>query len=197
MEWADENQLLPLLKRELGLGERLLWAGQPDARPVFYKSFAIWLFAVPWTAFAVFWEFMALGGWLSDAAPRDAATLGAGIVMPIFGLPFVLIGIGMLSAPWLAARSMRRTIYGVSDRRLVSVSKGWSLKVRSAEIGKTGPITRAERANGCGSLVIETHSRIDSDGDRITDKFEFVEVEEVAKLEALIRRQIESLQLQG
>ena len=53
--------LVLALERELEPGERVLWSGKQLAR-VNPAGFAIWLFAVPWTAFALFWMAMAAAG---------------------------------------------------------------------------------------------------------------------------------------
>ena len=83
-------------------GEAIRWVGRPSARRVFTRSLAIWLFAIPWTAFSIGWEWAALGGWLSGKpSPSSAHTL-FGIVFPLFGLPFVLVGLGMMATPFLA-----------------------------------------------------------------------------------------------
>jgi len=46
-------ELESILRRELLPAERLLWSGRPDPARL-RAAFAIWLFAVPWTAFALF-----------------------------------------------------------------------------------------------------------------------------------------------
>lgn len=192
MEAPGTNPLLAQMKRELRIGERLLWAGQPDPAPLFRKSFAIYLFAIPWTAFSLFWEIMALSGWLSGRPPTGIVELGAGIIMPIFGLPFVMIGLGMLSVPLWVMRGARQTLYGITESRAVALTAGRRLKVRSVDGKSMGPVTRTEGKNGRGTLSIETGSHRDSDGDRVTDKFDFNEIEDVARVEELIRRLKES-----
>ena len=49
------------LKRELRSGERVIWKGHQLAR-ISAKAFGIYLFAIPWTAFALFWTMMASWG---------------------------------------------------------------------------------------------------------------------------------------
>ena len=66
------------LERELHGNERVLWSGKQLAR-VSWGGLAIWLFAVPWTAFAVFWTVMAKPGTArvscgSTSAARATAT---------------------------------------------------------------------------------------------------------------------------
>ena len=50
------------------------------------KPFAFYLFAVPWTAFSLSWETIAVRMAFTGAPPL------VGIIMTLFGLPFVVIG---------------------------------------------------------------------------------------------------------
>ena len=99
-----EPELDAILRRELMTGERIVWSGQPNPRKL-YAAFAIWLFAIPWTAFAIwgfaipwtafalFWEAMALFMLWGDTTKTPAAiTWSFGIVFPLFGLPFIVVG---------------------------------------------------------------------------------------------------------
>ncbi len=49
------------LSRELRVGERVQWSGMKLAR-VEWTHFGIYAFAIPWTAFSLFWTFMAAAG---------------------------------------------------------------------------------------------------------------------------------------
>ena len=51
-----------IARDELAPGEAVAWAAQPDARRAALGALAVWLFAVPWTAFSVFWTAMAGSG---------------------------------------------------------------------------------------------------------------------------------------
>jgi hypothetical protein len=53
-----------ILRRELMPGERLLWSGRSQPGKL-KAAFAIWFFAIPWTAFALFWEAMAFMPWFA------------------------------------------------------------------------------------------------------------------------------------
>lgn len=187
MNSAPPVPLPALLAREMRLGERLIWAGQPDARRAMLKPFGFYLFAVPWTAFSLFWEGIAI------RMAFTGAPVLMGLVMVLFGLPFVVIGLAMMAAPFSAKRTAHRTIYGVTDRRLVELIAGRSLKVRSVEASSIGPVTRRQRENGHGTLSIETGSHRDSEGDRTTDTFVFESVPDVARVEALVSRLRETM----
>lgn len=177
--------LVQSLHRELVTGERILWSAQPRAA-LLRSGLGIWLFAVPWTAFALFWVAMALSPWFA-AEPADGMMQWVlGIVFPLFGLPFVAVGLWMLWKPLGAMRSASHTVYALTDRRLIRLVDGRTRQVDTVMIGGTGPMERRERRDGTGDLSIQTHSRVDSDGDRITERFIVSGVADVARLERLI-----------
>lgn len=167
-------------------GERLRWAGQPRPSSQ-WASFGIWLFAIPWTAFALFWESLALIPLLGSLR-GESADLPAGfsIVFPLFGLPFVIVGLCMMAVPFVAIGKAGKTVHAVTDRRLLTVTDGRSLKVESAFIDRIGPVERTSRSDGSGSIRIQTLSRIDSDGDRVTERLTWTGIPDVLTVERLI-----------
>jgi hypothetical protein len=174
--------LPPLIRRaldEAAQGERILWAGQP--RPArLWPYFGIWLFAIPWTVFSLFWEGMALMPWY--------ATWTFGIVMPIFGIPFVMIGFAMMASPfWIMAKA-KLTVHALTEKRLLTVTTGRMKKTDAVDIKKTGSVTTQIAADGSGSFKVTTGSHIDSDGDRITDRFDVVGVDDAAGLAREFRK---------
>lgn len=173
------------LRRELIAGERLLWSAQPRASRL-KAGFVIWAFAIPWTVFALFWESMAFLPWLAEPKTPDNMRLTFGIVMPIFGLPFILIGFWMLWQPIRAMRTAGSTAYGLTNRRLIRVVETGQRETASVLLDQIGPMDRSERSDGTGHLRIQTHSHVDSEGDRITERFEVLGVPDVARLERLI-----------
>ncbi len=72
-------------------GERILWAAQPG-RDRQLTGFGICLFAVPWTVFALCWESMAIMPWFASKGMLEAMMWSFGVVFPLFGLPFILVG---------------------------------------------------------------------------------------------------------
>lgn len=173
------------LDREMTAGERILWSAQPRANRL-WGGFGVWLFAVPWTVFALFWEGMALLPWAASSKTPDAITWTFGIFMPLFGLPFIAIGIGMMLTPVRAMRRARNTIYALTSKRLVRLIAGRKSSFHSVFTDRIGPIERREGPDGWGNLRIETHSHVDSEGSRTTDRFEMLGIPDVARLEKLI-----------
>ena len=173
------------LRSELLLGERILWSAQPRGRKLL-RGFGIWLFAIPWTAFAVFWETLALLPWAVSSKTPIPFQWTFGIAFPLFGVPFVAIGLWMMWRPIQALREATSTAYGLTDRRLLRVIDAGERKVASVLLHQIGPIDRREDRDGFGDLRIQTHSTVDSEGDRTTERFEVLGVPGVARLERLI-----------
>jgi hypothetical protein len=128
------------IHRELAAGERVVWASQPLAGKSAKQSAPIFLFGIPWTAFAVFWTWHASNG---------LALFG------LFGLPFIAIGLLMLSAPWWAARGSARSAYVITDRRALSIvhERGNSVVVRSYVPSQLSSLARTEADDGSGSIT--------------------------------------------
>jgi hypothetical protein len=181
-------ELESILRRELLPAERLLWSGRPDPARL-RAAFAIWLFAVPWTAFALFWEAMAFLPWMASTHTPPGIQWSFGIIFPLFGLPFIGVGLSMLWMPFKARRKAAQTIYGLTDRRLLRVTAGARRESASVLISQMGPIDVTADADGYGTLRVQTGTSRDSDGDKVTERFEVFGVPEVNRLEGLLLEQ--------
>ena len=173
------------LRCELATGERILWQERPDPKRM-GLVFAVWIFAVPWTAFSLGWTGIALIAYLHSFGMEDSNAAWWGWIAPLFGLPFVAVGMWMLAKPIIVLMDARYTIHALTSERLITLTSRTRRSVKSVSLAKLGPVTRKERADGWGSLTVETGSSVDSDGDRITDKFEIYAVPNVARLDVLI-----------
>jgi hypothetical protein len=183
---ADTGRLRAALDGELIAGENLIWSARPDPRRMLIVLW-FWAFAFPWTLFALFWEGMALSFLFLGLAKADPNFSWFIAIFPIFGLPFVGLGCWMMWKPAAALLDAREQIHGLTNRRIMTLTMRKDKKLVSADLTKIGPIHRKEKRDGWGNLTIETGSRIDSDGDRITEKLEVYGVPEVANLERLLR----------
>lgn len=182
---APSLALESALRAELATGERVLWSAQPRADRL-KAGFGIWLFALPWTAFSLVWTALAMMPWLVTTQTPEPVKWSFGIVFPLFGLPFIVIGFAMLWSPIRAMRQAGSTLYALTDRRLVRLVLTGKREFASVLLDQMGPIDRKQNADGWGNLRIQTHSRVDGDGDRITERFDVLGVPDVARLERLI-----------
>ena len=143
------SQPLPLetetvLRSELNTGERLLWTGQPIANRSGWGSLPLVLFGIPWTAFSVFWELMAIsmtGGMKSHNPSEPSFPFNLfPVLFPLFGIPFILIGLWMLSSPYWMRKKAQKIVYAVTDKRALILSPSWrgAITVRSITPEDTG-----------------------------------------------------------
>jgi hypothetical protein len=194
----DDNKLADdldvLVRSELSHGERLLWVGQPQPTRFAYSAIPIVLFGIPWTAFALFWIAGASSFGASNKVGGSPAGVGVFQFFPLFGLPFVLIGLGMLSSPYWLWRQAKRTCYALTDRRALLWKAGMfgSVAVRSYGPEALNKIRRTAYPHGCGDLVFEEIVTIgsDSDGNRTTSttRHGFMAIERVREVEQLLSK---------
>jgi hypothetical protein len=167
--------LQQLLDSEINRGEKVLWSGQPDAKRAVLQSMIIFVFALPWTVFSINFMFK----W-SQRAGLDFASV-------IFQGSFVLVGFAMLSVPfWIYSKS-RRTVYALTDKRILIVGGGKSKTIESYDQDSIGDIVRTERADGSGDLTFAQKFTRDSDGDQRKTDIMFIGIPEVRRVENLLR----------
>lgn len=140
--------LLDLVNRELESDERPVWIGQPIPRFFTAGATGAFLFAIPWTAFAIFWMCGASGFQIPEFGPH--------LFFVLFGLPFVLIGFAMLCTPVLERNRLKKSVYVVTDRRAIIICFGLlSTTIRSFEPVELKSIRRRERVNGIGDIMFD------------------------------------------
>jgi hypothetical protein len=185
------RQLQQELDRELAPGERVLWSGQPLPKRYTRGSWAAVLFGIPWTAFAVFWTCMAFFG--TRAIPGDhAMAMGFRWFFPLFGVPFILIGLGLLSSPWWGRRKAAGVLYAITDRRVLISEPGWrgARAVKSFEPEELQTLERTEQADGSGDLIFSRRSWRDRHGDHRATAVGFIGLPRVREVEAQLRKLI-------
>ena len=169
------------IEMELRSGERIVWTAQPIPARVTRGSWIIVVFGIPWTAFALFW--IGAAGWGASHAP------GPFKLFPLFGVPFVLIGLGMLSSPFWLRKKAAKTVYMITDQRAVVLSEGFRgrTRVESYAPAQLQSTTREENSDGSGDIIFETRVWRDSDGDRRSQRIGFFGVPDVRTVEEHIR----------
>jgi hypothetical protein len=180
--WTPDlpRELRDAAQRELEPGENLLWTGRPDAGRMARQATLIWFVGVPWTV-------SSLWMWSTSGFGKATDQPGPGLFFRLFDLPFVLIGFGMLSAPYWAYRKGLNTVYAVTNKRVFILTAGKRWHVESYVPTSGSDFERTETANGSGDLIFLRRSRLDSDGDRVTNKVGFYGIPEVRRVERLLR----------
>jgi len=137
-------------------GERLVWVGLPDPKRAVKTEWGAFIFGIPWTAFALFWEVMAIGMGLKTGSWFL-------IFFVLFGLPFVGIGFAMLSAPFRTMQNVRRMIYAITDKRIIIIErKGAARKIHSYVPRYATDLERVDHADGSGDLTFAVNFRRDT-----------------------------------
>ncbi len=181
---ARRNQLLLALDRELRDDEQVLWQAMQLAR-LERQSFGMYFFAIPWTAFALLWTTVAAAGVSTIGSEGPGWIAWA---FPLFGLPFILVGLGMLAAPFTPWLQQGRVLYAITNQRVLRLSLHRELVVKALPAGRIGLIERRESRDGTGVLKMAVKVGKDSDGDARTEFFEVGRIADVMGAHAAINR---------
>ncbi len=144
------------LRLELDEGERLLWCARPLARRIFRSA---WRTAIP--ASLVFLLFASLGlvaaittrREVLDSVPPGQAPPSLGAVRSAFALSsaFGLAALACLASPaWQRARA-RRTVYALTNTRLLVLRRGCRNTARTEVLEPSHPLNLARRDYPDGS----------------------------------------------
>lgn len=191
---TPEGQLPPaaaaLVRAELRSGERMTWAGQPLSGRFALKAIPPMLFGIPFTAFSVFWITMAAAG-TSQVRHHGG---GGGLVhvssfFPLFGLPFLVVGLGMLTSPYWMYRRARRVAYVLTDQRAIIFDAGfWNrTTVRSFDPERLHELQRNQNGNGSGDLIFDRQLSFNNQNGRQATDVGFIAIPDVKRVEDLVR----------
>jgi len=173
--------LRDMLERELEPDERVEWTGTPKARFFTPSSVGAFLFAIPWTGFAIFWTCGAAGFKIPDFNKGSD-------FFPLFGIPFILIGLGMLSAPLWNYRGLKKTLYAISDKRALILRGGRTVEIKSYMPDDLSSLHRKERRDGSGDIFFDTWTGADSESVRANIACGFEGVPDVRDVELRLRK---------
>ena len=174
------------INRQLDPGEGLLWSGAPNPGRMALSALPVTVFGIPFTAFAVFWIWTAY-----SATSRSPLPGGPWILFPLFGTPFLLIGLGMLTAPLLASLAAGRTLYAVTNKRALIVSNLFSMTVKSYVHSEIHDVQRVERTDGSGDLYFANRDVVTQRGGLVRQRIGFIGIPDVKSVEQLIRSRLQ------
>jgi hypothetical protein len=134
----DQPDPLTNARAEMASGETLIWAETSLPGHARRRIFPLSLLG---------WLFLALSlAWMSRAA-------GTSIWLLIMGLPFVAISLGFAALPWWWPALSRRTVYAISDRRLLIIRDLMKRRVTSYGPDDIDVVERRERRDGSGDVI--------------------------------------------
>ena len=177
------DKLRQKVDKELEIGESIRWIGQPIPRFFTASSIGSFLFAIPWTGFVIFWVLGASK---------------ASIFFAMFGIPFLIVGFGMLSSPiwfWLSAKN---TAYVITNKRALSIAipvtsfgNILSTTIRNYPPSKLKDIYRKERADGTGDVVMavqQSTSNFNNRRNQTTEEIGFMGISNPQEVEKMLRQ---------
>jgi hypothetical protein len=181
----DRYQIEQIVNRQLDPGEGVLWSGAPNPGRLALSALPAMVFGVPFTAFAVFWMWTAY-----SATSRIPSRGGPWSLFPLFGIPFLFVGLGMLTAPLWAFLAARRTMYAVTNQRALIVGCFLSTTVKSFVHSEIHDIQRVERSDGSGDIYFASRDIATRNG-VMHQRIGFLGVPDVRTVEQLIRSRLQ------
>jgi PH (Pleckstrin Homology) domain-containing protein len=142
---------------ELQGGESLLWSGPANPGRSALSALPATLFGIPFAGFAFFWMSTAYRGTHNLANHHNALASGFSM-LSLFGLPFLLIGLGMILAPLWVYLKGRSGVYAVTNRRVMLITGTTSRSVKSIIPTDIAEVDYRERPDGRGDVLIRTNS---------------------------------------
>jgi hypothetical protein len=134
----------------LSSGEHIEWVGRPDPTKRFTPADRFLIpFSLLWGGFSIFW--------------LVGATLAGGL-FGLFGIPFAALGLYFIFGRFIyKADRKRRTVYAVTDRRVLEIVAGRKGESVSAVYLRSIPnISSSVVSNGEGCVEFGISSRMES-----------------------------------
>ncbi len=108
--------------------ENIVWQGQPDGKfRLRGKNIVISVFGLFFLVFSLFWTVM--------AASAGQMPVGMRLLFPLFGLPFVLVGLYLVvGIHWFDALGRRKTHYTLTNKRAFIATQMFGKRLKSYPI---------------------------------------------------------------
>jgi hypothetical protein len=143
---------------ELQSGESLYWTGTADPRRLALTALPASIFGIPFAGFALFWISQAYHASSAMSKSSHNAFTSGFQVFPLFGLPFLLIGLGVILAPLWAFLKGGNTVYAVTNQRVMVIAGSSNRSVKSLTPADIRSVDHRERPDGSGDIVITTNA---------------------------------------
>jgi hypothetical protein len=141
---------------ELQSGESLYWTGTANPQRAAIAALPAAIFGIPFAGFALFWITQAYHATSAMSKSSSNAFTNGFRVFPIFGLPFLFIGLGIVLAPLWAFLKGGSTVYAVTNQRVMIITGGSTRSVKSVTPADIASVEHRERPDGSGDIVIQT-----------------------------------------
>ena len=142
------------IDRELDDDEQVVWSGRQVRIANLALMIVPTLFGLVFTSFAVFWVSMAL--WIGG---KNEDSFFA-YLFPLFGVPFILVGLGIMTTPYWIAKRKSKTFYAITNRRAMTWTSGGfrgGQTIKSYYPTELQKISRTVQNDGSGDLIFDEY----------------------------------------
>lgn len=184
---------LPTALRErarvvLERGEQVLWAGSPNWRAAWRPLLGAFVFGSFWCAISLPMLAMAVAGATGLAPIKFEGSLDwplwARFAVPLFMLPFAVIGLAIISYPVYQIRTLLKTAHVVTNRRLLEIEPA---RIVSHPLPTISSLRVKPFGASRATLVLGLGWEKDSDGMLVEKTTEWFGVSAADAAEACIR----------
>jgi hypothetical protein len=192
------SELEARVHAELRPGETVVWHGQPIPKRLATSSRMIFLIC-----FGTFFMMVAMcvltGSMTCVFSGLDKSMKnGSWVIFPLVCIPFMLIGLFIITIPYWVYRSAKWQSYAVTNQRAIVWKAGifGRVKMVSYTPKDITKLIRRDRKDGCGDLIF--HSEVtyyrDNDGDLQSSRNEygFYAIADVRKVERIVHELVAS-----
>jgi hypothetical protein len=143
---------------ELQSGESLYWTGTASPARAALSALPAAIFGIPFAGFALFWITQAYHATSMMSQSSHNAFVSGFRVFPLFGLPFLLVGLGIILAPLWAFLKGGSTVYAVTNQRVMVITGSSNRSVKSYTPADILGVEHRERPDGSGDIVLLTNA---------------------------------------
>ena len=141
---------------ELQSGESIYWTGTADPARAAMSALPATILGIPFAGFALFWITQAYHATSTMSKSSSNAFTNGFRVFPLFGLPFLFVGLGVILAPLWAFLKAGSTVYAVTNQRVMIITGDSSRSVKSYTPADIVSVEHRERPDGSGDIAILT-----------------------------------------
>jgi len=164
----NPNEAQQRAQSELQSGESLYWTGTADPVRASLSALPAAIFGIPFAGFALFWVTQAYQATSMMSKSAHNPLVSGFRVFPLFGLPFLFVGLGIILAPLWAFLKSGNTVYAVTNQRVMIITGGSTRSVKSITPADILSIDHRERPDGSGDIVILTTGIIRSNNNLVS-----------------------------
>ena len=143
---------------ELQSGESLYWTGSANPARAALSALPAAIFGIPFAGFALFWITQAYHASSAISKSSHNSFASGFRVFPLFGLPFLIVGLGIVLAPLWAFLKGGSTVYAVTNQRVMVITGNGTRSVQSYTPNDILGVEHRERPDGSGDIVILTNA---------------------------------------